>query len=151
MKTTQGDLIQKAIEGDFDVIAHGCNCFCTMGAGIAKGIKSQFPEAYKADRATPKGEKKKLGTCSQATINRNGTELVVVNAYTQFDWKGKGVKVSYEAIRKCMKWIKKEHSGKRIDLPKIGAGLAGGDWNLISEIIEEELSKEDVTLVEYKP
>jgi len=34
---------------------------------------------------------------------------------------------------------------------KIGAGLAGGDWKRISSIIDEELSNEDVTLVEYKP
>ena len=147
---TEGDLIRKAQDGEFDLIAHGCNCFCTMGAGIAKGIKTSFPAAFKADKATRKGEKKKLGTCSFASINRNGSPLIVVNAYTQFDWRGQGVKVSYDAIRSCMKWIKKKYSGKRIGLPKIGAGLAGGDWNLISNIIDEELSEEDVTLVKYK-
>ena len=42
----KGDLIKLAIKGDFDVIIHGCNCFCTMGAGIAKSIKTAFPEAY---------------------------------------------------------------------------------------------------------
>lgn len=151
MKITEGDLIQKALDGEFDMIVHGCNCFCTMGAGIAKSIKASFPEAYKADRATPKGERKKLGTCSYAIIKKSNSELIVVNAYTQFDWRGRGVKVNYEAIRKCMKWIKKEHSGKRIGFPKIGAGLAGGNWTLISSIINEELSEEDVTLVEYRP
>lgn len=151
MKVTQGDLIKKAKEGEFDLIVHGCNCFCTMGGGIAKGIKKAFPEAFDADQATPEGSKEKLGTCSFAKIEREGIDLTVVNAYTQFDYRGMGVKVDYDAVRSCMKWIKENFKGKRIGLPKIGAGLAGGDWERISQIIDKELAGEDVTLVEYKP
>ena len=151
MKVIQGDLIKKAKEGEFDLIVHGCNCFCTMGAGIAKGIKSEFPEAFDADRETTEGSKEKLGTCSFAKIEREGINLIVVNGYTQFDYRGRGMKVDYDAVRSCMKWIKENYKGKRIGLPKIGAGLAGGDWGKISQIIDEELKGEDVTLVEYKP
>ena len=32
-----------------------------------------------------------------------------------------------------------------------GAGLAGGDWDTISSIINEELEGEDHTLVVFKP
>ena len=64
MKTIQGDLIKLAVAGEFDVIVHGCNCFCTMGAGIAKTIKQKFPTAYQADLATIKGDKTKLGAVS---------------------------------------------------------------------------------------
>ena len=59
MKLIKGDLIQLAKNGEFDVIIHGCNCFCTMGAGIAKTIKDIFPEAYKADLNTKKGDRSK--------------------------------------------------------------------------------------------
>lgn len=41
-KTVDGDLINLALEGNFDVIVHGCNCFCTQGAGIAKGMAKTF-------------------------------------------------------------------------------------------------------------
>lgn len=151
MNIVTGDLIQLARSGDFDVIAHGCNCFCTMGAGIAKGIRAAFPEAYDADLATAKGDRAKLGTCSQAKVVCDGVRLVVVNAYTQFDYRGCGVKVDYNAVRSCMRWIRERHSGKRIGLPMIGAGLAGGDWERISGIIDEELAGEEVTVVEYQP
>ena len=33
--------------------------------------------------------------------------------------------------------------------PLIGAGLTGGDWNIISKIIDEELIDVDHTLVLY--
>ena len=147
MKTIQGDLIQLAQEGKFDIIAHGCNCFCKMGAGIAKAIKAAFPEAYRADLATEPGARAKLGTCSCATIQAVGGNCDIVNAYTQYHWQGKGPKVDYAAVRNCCKWIKQRYTGKRIGLPKIGAGLAGGDWPVIQHIIEEELVGEDVTIV----
>ena len=151
MKEVKGDLIKMAINGDFDVIVHGCNCYCTMGAGIAKSIKKTFPEAYQVDQLTEKGSNKKLGTISFATVERNGTEITIINAYTQFNYRGKGILVNYDAIRKCFQAIKLNFSGKRIGYPKIGAGLARGDWNLISTIIEQELHDEAHTLVIYKP
>ena len=151
MKSFEGDLIQLAQEGSFDLIAHGCNCFCTMGAGIAKGVRAAFPEAYDADLATSKVDRAKLGTCSAAEAIRDKWTLVVVNAYTQYDYRGRGTKVDYEAVRSCMRWIRENYSGRRIGLPKIGAGLAGGDWERIAGIIDEEVPGEDVTIVEYQP
>jgi O-acetyl-ADP-ribose deacetylase (regulator of RNase III) len=150
MKETHGDLISLAKEGAFDVLAHGCNCMCTMGAGIAKGIRSAFPEAYDADRKTEKGSREKLGTCSFAEVSVGVNTLAVVNAYTQFDWRGSGTKVDYDAVRNCMAWIRQTFSGSRIGLPLIGAGLAGGDWQEIKRIISEELADEDVTIVHFQ-
>ena len=149
MNVIYGDLLKLALEGNFDVIIHGCNCQCQMGKGIALSIKQTFPEAYSADCATHKGERSKLGTISYVTINRNNNEITIVNAYTQFDWRGKGVKADYVAIRSAMREIKERFSGKRIGYPRIGAGLAGGNWEIIKNIISEELKGENHTLVEY--
>jgi len=141
----KGDLIKLAKSGYFDVIVHGCNCFCVMGAGIAKQIKKEFLEAYVADCNTKSGDPTKLGTFSCAI--KNG--VTVINAYIQFNYSRKSVNVDYNALRAVMNKIKKSFSGFKIGYPKIGAGLAGGDWNIISKIIDEELEGEDHTLVEY--
>jgi O-acetyl-ADP-ribose deacetylase (regulator of RNase III) len=151
LRTISGDLIHLAKRGEFDLIAHGCNCFTTMGAGIAKGIRAVFPEAFEADLATARGDRGKLGTCSHAEVVRNDLRIVIVNAYTQYDYRGSGTKLDYDALRGCMGWIKERYSGLRIGLPKIGAGLAGGDWLRIADIITEALPGEDVTIVEFKP
>lgn len=73
----------------------------------------------------------------------------MANAYIQFDYRQQAdeVLVDYLAVRSCMKCLKERYSGQRIGLTKIGAGLAGGDWEIISQIIDEELAGEDVTLV----
>ena len=68
-----------------------------MGAGIAKGVAAPFPQALEADRQTPKGKRAKLGTCSFAEIETPHGRLTVVNAYTQFHYRGRGDKADYEA------------------------------------------------------
>jgi O-acetyl-ADP-ribose deacetylase (regulator of RNase III) len=149
MQTETGDLIQKAKAGEFDVIIHGCNCYCTMGAGIAKTIKQVFPAAYQADLATIVGDKTKLGTYSVAQLTTAGKTLTILNAYTQFDWRGPGRKADYEAIRQVFRRVKQEYATKRIGYPAIGAGLAGGDWATIASIIEEELAGEAHVFVQW--
>lgn len=148
IKYIEGDLVRDAEQ--YDVIAHGANCFCTMGSGIAKSIREKFPEAYEVDCKTKSGDIKKLGTI---TFTEN-TKPIVVNCYSQFDFRGRYVGVmdcDYKAIQSAMRLIKKNFTGKKIGLPKIGSQLAGGDWNIINRIIEEELGDENVTIVTYKP
>lgn len=149
-KTIKGDLIKLAKEGKFDAIVHGCNIFNCMGAGIAKQIKREFPEAYEADQTTKKGDRSKLGTFTMAITNHMGTHvnLAVLNAYTQHTyWKPNPV--DYNAIRKVFTDINFRFSGDEIGIPKIGAGLAGGDWDLIAEIINDATPDLNITLVEY--
>tara|TARA_R110002020_G_scaffold403349_2_gene613494 strand:- start:3867 stop:4352 length:486 start_codon:yes stop_codon:yes gene_type:complete len=160
MKEIEGDLIKLGQEGYFDVICHGANCFCCFGAGIAKQIKQEFPEAYQADLKTKKGFKSKLGSIS---YGKHG-DLTIANMYTQYHWskispKGKlepapkgTVLVDYEAVRNCFSALKFEYEylDVKIGVPMIGAGLARGDWKIIKSIIEEETEGLDITIVKYK-
>ena len=150
MQTEKGDLVQKAKAGEFDVIVHGCNCFGTMGAGIAKTIKQVFPAAYEADAATVTGDKTKLGHYTVASVEAGGKPLAIVNAYTQYQWKRPGRKADYEALRQVFRRVKQEYASQRIGYPAIGAGLAGGEWSVIAAIIEEELAGEDHVFVEWQ-
>ncbi|MBW2659236.1 MAG: macro domain-containing protein [Deltaproteobacteria bacterium] len=151
MKTVNGDLIQLAVKGHFDIIIHGCNCFCTMGAGIARTISLEFPEAMAADAATVAGDRQKLGNYSHATVSRNSHTITIINGYTQYSYAGKAPLADYEAIQTLFFRLKKKFSGKRFGYPKIGAGLAGGDWDKISSIIDQELAGEEHTLVIFDP
>ena len=161
MKHINGDIIELAKSGVFDVIAHGCNCQGNMGKGLAKQIKEQFPKVGKIDQ---KGEYP--GTIYAVTYP-NG--LTIVNAYTQIyygkandQYKSLSVinnfacdvvdsqKNRYEFIRHCLRAINTFFAGKKLGLPLIGSGLAGGDWKLIEVIITQELFNCDTTIVHYK-
>lgn len=145
MNFAYGDLIQSALNGEFDVIAHGCNCMCTMGAGIARQIKINFPEAYEEDQKTVKGDISKLGHCQYVHIpNKN---ITVVNAYTQYDYSSVRKVIDYNALARCLYDIKINSIGKYIGLPKIGCGLAGGNWDVVKAMIENIFYGEHVTVM----
>jgi len=148
LKYIEGDLIKLAV--NYDVIAHCCNCFCTMASGIAPQIKEAFPEAYIVDCATVKGDREKLGTISYT----ENTVPTVVNLYGQYGYGGRiygQMDLSYEALEHALTDLMLNFKGKRFAMPMIGAGLAGGDWNKIEKMIEDIFEGEDVTIIKYKP
>lgn len=140
-----GDLLEQIHE--FDVIAHGCNCFNSMGAGIAGVISRKFPEAYEADKKTIKGSYNKLGTFTNVLIEGKEKSTYLLNLYTQFQG---GANLNLLALRMCMHKVNRYFKGKKVGLPLIGAGIAGGDWNVISQVIKEELVDCYVTVVKLK-
>lgn len=116
------------------------------------------------------GKLNKLGTIDYMKVMTNelgtsystdevGTDdikhpLNVVNCYTQFfpgRNLGKGeIPLDYEALTLCMRKMNNEFKGMHIGLPKIGCGLAGGDWERVREIIKKELYDCNVTIVLLK-
>ena len=155
MKTITGDLVAMAAQGNFNIIVQGCNCFHTMGGGIARQISQQYPEVLAADKATLRGDRGKLGSLTTAFTR---DQFLVVNAYTQYHFgedpaAKDGVLVDYEAVRKAFRMVKQMHGGHGhlFGIPKIGAGLARGDWSVLEKIIDEEMAGEDLTLVLLPP
>lgn len=148
MKLYYGNLIKMANDGEFDVVIHGANCFNTMGSGIAKYIRQDYPEAYEADCKTIAGDRSKIGTYSYADIVRNNHKITVINAYTQYEF-GKGKDhFEYDTFPALLQSIKEKYGDKRIGLPLIGCGLAGGDEKRILSIIKEVFDGVDYKLVE---
>lgn len=146
-----GDIIKRALNGEFDIIVHGANCFNTMGAGVALQIKNTFPSAYHADCETEAGDFNKLGNYTEAKVKlKNGNDLIIINAYTQYDHKVDEKPFDYDAFTLICKKIRFNYGDKKIAMPLIGAGLAGGSWDVISEIIQDELGDTDLTVVHYK-
>lgn len=156
-----GNLITLAKSGRYTEIAHGCNCFCVMGAGIAPQIARAFPEAEAADNLTIRGDKSKMGTFSRGVSKLNsGEDLTIFNLYTQHGTWGrrKGeIDLHYDSLEvafaKANYIIARQHPKRTTQLmgiPMIGAGLAGGDWGRIEEIINRVTPNIDIELVIYR-
>lgn len=154
IKVIKGDLIKLAKQGNFDMIAHGANCFLTFGAGIARQIKVELPQAYEADKKTLKGDKNKLGSYSNAIISTdNNHQLNVVNCYTQYYYDSRdGTPLDYNALASSLHLMTKNLADKtttKIGLPLIGYGLAGGDLVAILNIMYSILNDYNVTIVVF--
>ena len=166
----EGDLIKLALEGRFDVICHGVNCFCTMGAGIAPQMAKAFGcDKFPQEHPDLSGEINKLGNidyvhfsggCSHnpdkqmwnpirqqwvEMENNHLSGLTVVNAYTQYGFgrnheNGTEIPLDYGALTLCMRKINHIFKGKHIGLPLIGCGLGGAIWD-VNEISDKEFQK----------
>ena len=147
MKTVTGDLVQLALQGEYDLLMQGCNCLNQMGRGLALTLKKTWPEVYQADLATTAGDWNKLGTYSKAVVDVDGKPLVVLNCYTQYLYNGEGVLVNYAAVKRCMNQVKQEYSGLKMAMPLLGCGLAKGDWKVVEKLVDNALAGEDLTLV----
>lgn len=178
-KEVTGNLITLAKEGNYDVISHGCNCWNSMGAGIAPQMADAFGcNKFPMESAEFEGNVNKLGqidigdsyvkkgegvvayakevTLKPNLIDKGYRRMKVVNAYTQFGFginhtNGTIAPVDYEAITLCLRKMNYRFLGADIGLPQIGSGLAGGDWVRIKKIIQTELRDCNVTVVIYKP
>lgn len=164
----QGDITELALQGQFRAIAHGANCFHTMGAGVALAVANRFPEALRADMATDYGDPFKLGKASSAEVEtyadaKDNRNFTVYNLYTQYH-PGKGDEIlKYASIRRAFRHVFHMDKYKRdIDslpplpndtrpfaIPRIGCGLAGLEWDKVLEVIEPFLPPQTVVVDLY--
>lgn len=146
-------MITKYIVGDITEtelkqIAHGVNCQNKMGSGVAKALYSKFPEVKTEYHRWIEHQKKSYfdfepkHLLGQSCMVQD-KDKEIFNCFTQLQYGYDGKKyVSYSAIIKCFEELVYFHnSGQLIDnkiaIPKIGCGLAGGDWYIVEQLINE--------------
>jgi len=130
----QGDIFKS----DADVIMQGCNCFERMKSGLAAFVLKLYPGAVKVDKVGRVGDITKLGTYTSWT-GKNAyldKDVTIVNAYTQFTHYPGNLPFVYDAfVIAFTKLLHDTPSDKKIALPRIGCGLAGGEWSVVERMI----------------
>ena len=141
-----GDLLS-AKQG---LILHGCNAQGVMGSGVAKAVRETYPLVYDSYIAWKKRRNSSLplGYVQFVTINEH---LTVGNAITQEFYGNDGQRyASYFAIECAFKlardWMR-DMSVKTLHIPKIGSGLGGADWNIISQSIKHVFQDTDLEVI----
>lgn len=143
----KGCLVQAFKAREVGIIAHQANCQNTMGSGVALAIKKAFPEAYEADCQTIKGDRNKMGGFTVA-FTKCG---IVANLYSQYNYgKDAVLYTDYAALEKALTSLKFlvdcDDSGLPLGLPKIGCGLANGDWVIVEAMINRIFEGYPVTI-----
>lgn len=118
------------------VIAHGCNNRGVMGSGVARQIRARWPNVYEVYELKHRVFGLELGSIVPvATLDGK----IIVNAITQDGFGRDGrVYVDYDAIESCFEIINQRVDSwevTEVAMPRIGAGLGGGDWAIIESII----------------
>lgn len=129
---TTGDLL----EAKEKVIVHGCNNRGVMGSGVAKQIRAKWPNVFDVYHLKHQVFGLELGSIIPV---ETADGKIIVNAITQDGFGQDGQQyVSYDAIERCFSLINDRAPSwevTEIALPRIGAGLGGGDWKIIEDII----------------
>lgn len=117
------------------IILHQVNCQGVMGAGFAKQIKNKYPlcfTEYKKICKTKKSEEL-LGTI----YIYEGDKDIIINMFSQDKYGRDKRYTDYIAMEKAIKKLRKIYPSEIIIAPyKIGCGLAGGNWDIVKEILE---------------
>jgi O-acetyl-ADP-ribose deacetylase (regulator of RNase III) len=147
------DSILDAVE---PFIIHGCNAQGAMGSGVAKVLFDRYPTVRRTylaeyERYRANGWKF-LGTIHSCPKDDPTDPHTIINAITQ-EFYGRDGKLyaNYEAILDVFEKLNQDCSvaggelpERAVAMPLIGCGLAGGDWKIVSEIIE-------TTATNYQP
>lgn len=154
VKNVKGNLL----DSNCDYICHQVNCQGRMGSGIARQIRERFPEVYefyrkRYDQQVLNGWSTDTLLGSIDIVPLNDSHRDIVNMYSQADYGYDGGRyTSYDAFAYCLHEIKQNvPTGYKIGFPKnIGCGLGGGNWKIISILIEEILGRDyEVYIYEY--
>ena len=144
-------------ETDANIILHQVNCQGVMGSGVAKQVREKYPivfEYYKAwcDDITLnpiiEGKHGLLGSIQTVYYVENNRCIVNLFAQDQFGYDGRCY-TDYDALKRCLQQVNNEFKDEFVAIPYLmGCHRGGGDWNLVSKMIEETLV--DCTPIFYK-
>lgn len=123
------------------------NCVGIMGAGVALAFKQRFPimfEDYK--KACDLGEIKP----GKLHIWEN-SETIIINFPTKRHWRNKSryedIKLGLDALRVFLN----SRPNLKVALPALGCGHGGLDWQIVSAMIEKELSEVNAEIQVFNP
>lgn len=126
-----------------DTICHQVNCQGVMGAGLAKQIREKYPIVFLKykDFCNRTDKSALLGLVQFCPVGNPLRQRRVANLFSQ-KYYGRDDKcyTDYNALRSCLQKVNTMCVNERVAIPyKMGCGLAGGDWNIVEQIIRETL------------
>lgn len=116
-------------------IVHQVNCRKVMGAGLAKQIKLKWPIVY----TSYMNNSGMLGSYELILV---APDLYVVNLYGQLGYGTDKKYTDYGAVSSALYQLDRQASRQPLTRLRgyfpygMGAGLGGGSWEVISELIE---------------
>lgn len=132
MTLKTGDLLEN-ITGNA-IIAHVCNNVGKFNKGFAQQVRTRYPIVYDIYMSSPII----IGQIQSAKV---ANKFIIVNMIAMQGVYGANNRhpLSYKHLRECLLHLKRfaDMMELPVHMPKIGAGLAHGDWETISNIICE--------------
>jgi len=154
----KGDATQPTVKG-VKIIAHICNDIGAWGAGFVLALSKRWlqPElSYRRIRQVDR----KLGVVQLVNVgaDADGKVMYVANMIAQHNVRPEIVDghpvppIRYDALKTCLQKLSDDANQYEatVHMPRIGCGLAGGDWTTVEKLIEECMPDVDVYVYDLK-
>lgn len=135
------------------IIAHICNDIGAWGRGFVLVLSKTSPLPERSFREWYTGREQNdfaLGAVQFVSIS---SETVVANMIGQHGIRRQGgmPPIRYEAVETALKTVGEKAilTQSSVHLPRIGCGLAGGEWSRIEPLIEKQICDKGVTVFVY--
>lgn len=139
---------------DSGILIQQVNCKGVMGAGLAKQLREKYPGMYSSYLEYIRKETN--GDLSQSKVllgkaypYHTKSGLTIINCFGQDGYGHDTQQTDYAALRAALTIVANTAVcyGSRVAIPwGIGCALAGGDWNLVMDMILEVFQRCDVTI-----
>jgi O-acetyl-ADP-ribose deacetylase (regulator of RNase III) len=129
------------------IIVHVCNDVGVWGAGFVIALSRKWSQPEKLYRRW--FLEKRIGTGQQFALGRTQyvsvePDIQVANmiAQTGLGTRNGIIPLRYNALKECLKsvYMHLDKERETVHMPRIGCGLAGGDWNEVEKIINEVMT-----------
>ncbi len=160
----RGDATAASVKG-VKVIAHVCNDIGGWGKGFVLAVSRRWPEPEKSYRAWHRDRASNdfgLGAAQFVQVepyvwvaNLVGQRGILPRARIRSRGGtpigGQGAPVRYEAIDAALERLgeKAVELDASVHMPRIGCGLAGGEWSRIEPLVHERLVRRGIEVTVY--
>ena len=139
LKYVKGDVCNPR-GGGHRIVVQINNDIGAYGAGVSGAIAKRWPKVEQEYRKWYRSQNNFKG--GEIQIVDVQTDIAVANMIAQHGIKtaGEGLPpIRYDQLRDCMNKVGEQacETNSSIHGPRFGAGLAGGDWNQIEQLIKE--------------
>jgi O-acetyl-ADP-ribose deacetylase (regulator of RNase III) len=135
------------------MIVHVCNDIGGWGRGFVVAISKRWPEPEQRYHSWHRGEEAIPFALGEVQFVQVADAVWVANLIGQRDVRTvAGIPpVRYDAIRKGLQRVAEQarRLGASVHMPRIGCGLAGGKWEEVGRIVEDELTNKGVLVAVY--
>jgi len=147
-----GDATNPKAEGS-RIIVHVCNDIGGWGRGFVLALSDRWASPEREYRDWHKRRSDPPFELGQVLFVEVDSQLWVANMIGQRDTRSRGGRppVRYEAIREGLGRVADYafEQNASVHMPRIGCGLAGGDWTKVEQLIEETLCSRSVDVTVY--
>jgi O-acetyl-ADP-ribose deacetylase (regulator of RNase III) len=135
------------------ILAHICNDIGGWGAGFVLALSTRWSQPESSYYAWFDGRASNDFDLGAAQLVQVENDLWVANLIGQRDVVAgpDGPPVRYDAIEQALTRLASTAlaMGASVHMPRIGSGLAGGDWTMVEAIIQRTLLDAGVSVTVY--